>query len=115
MNKQTRIGLAEDQREALGYALDLAYDVQKNWLHFGDPKLDYGDEWPEVRETKRDTYRAIAQVEQKLFRNVSDRWEKLAEFLEDLTCCECGEKAETLVSCPDGAEICRDCFEQGAH
>ncbi len=31
-------------------------------------------------------------------------------------CGECGAKVWTLVGCPDGAEICRNCFEQeGLH
>lgn len=31
------------------------------------------------------------------------------------TCDECGAKVPELMGCPDGAEICRDCFDQGAH
>lgn len=30
-------------------------------------------------------------------------------------CPECGTSCETLVGCPDGAEICPDCFNHGRH
>jgi hypothetical protein len=31
------------------------------------------------------------------------------------TCRECGAEAEEFVNCPDGAKICRECFDAGAH
>lgn len=31
------------------------------------------------------------------------------------TCGECGDTVPYLIGCPDGAEICRDCFEAGPH
>jgi len=31
------------------------------------------------------------------------------------TCDECGERVSEVVGCPDGAEVCRDCFNAGAH
>jgi len=30
-------------------------------------------------------------------------------------CDECGQLAPYIIGCPDGAEICRDCFEAGRH
>ena len=30
-------------------------------------------------------------------------------------CQECGKPSAELVLCPDGAEICQECFDQGAH
>lgn len=30
-------------------------------------------------------------------------------------CDECGETVPYLIGCPDGAEVCRDCFEAGQH
>ena len=34
---------------------------------------------------------------------------------EDDKCQECGEHTNELVLCPDGAEVCQNCFDQGAH
>jgi hypothetical protein len=31
------------------------------------------------------------------------------------TCDECGCHTDEVIGCPDGAEICRQCFDQGAH
>ncbi len=30
-------------------------------------------------------------------------------------CEECGESVEEIIGCPDGAEICQDCFDAGHH
>lgn len=30
-------------------------------------------------------------------------------------CDECGETVPYVIGCPDGAEVCRDCFEAGQH
>jgi len=30
-------------------------------------------------------------------------------------CGECGETVPYLIGCPDGAEICQDCFDAGEH
>lgn len=30
-------------------------------------------------------------------------------------CSECGAEAEHVIGCPDGAEICQDCFDAGGH
>jgi hypothetical protein len=34
---------------------------------------------------------------------------------EGATCDECGCHTDEVIGCPDGAEICRQCFDQGAH
>lgn len=34
---------------------------------------------------------------------------------EAATCADCGEVVESVVGCPDGAEICRQCFDNGHH
>lgn len=31
------------------------------------------------------------------------------------TCSDCGVPVESVVGCPDGAEVCPDCFDSGAH
>lgn len=31
------------------------------------------------------------------------------------TCDNCGADVAEIIGCPDGAEICPDCFEAGAH
>lgn len=30
-------------------------------------------------------------------------------------CSACGQIAPYVIGCPDGAEVCRDCFEAGQH
>lgn len=31
------------------------------------------------------------------------------------TCSECGQTVPYVIGCPDGAEVCRDCFDAGLH
>lgn len=31
------------------------------------------------------------------------------------TCDDCGAQVESVIGCPDGAEICQDCFDNGNH
>ena len=31
------------------------------------------------------------------------------------TCCECGTTVAYIIGCPDGTEICQDCFDAGQH
>jgi hypothetical protein len=39
----------------------------------------------------------------------------VADLLPD-KCTQCGaDMADNVVGCPDGSEICRDCFNAGAH
>ena len=33
----------------------------------------------------------------------------------DETCDDCGAQVDTIIGCPDGAEICQACFDAGAH
>lgn len=39
----------------------------------------------------------------------------LDETLSNFACEECGEIPDTGISCPDGAFVCQQCFDQGAH
>jgi hypothetical protein len=34
---------------------------------------------------------------------------------EGATCDECGAQVEEVIGCPDGKEICQQCFDQGSH
>jgi hypothetical protein len=31
------------------------------------------------------------------------------------TCCECGATVAYVIGCPNGIEICQDCFDAGQH
>lgn len=37
-------------------------------------------------------------------------WDEATE-----TCSDCGAKVAYIIGCPDGAEICQDCFDAGNH
>lgn len=43
------------------------------------------------------------------------RQEPIEESVHATICDECGCAAERVISCPDGAEICQECFDQGGH
>lgn len=30
-------------------------------------------------------------------------------------CSKCGEQVESIIGCPDGAEVCQQCFDAGLH
>ena len=49
--------------------------------------------------------------EHDIIAEIIDRARELVPASEQ--CGGCGERVRTLVGCPDGTEICRDCFEQG--
>lgn len=34
---------------------------------------------------------------------------------ESNTCSECGEPVESIIGCPDGAEVCQQCFDVGRY
>jgi len=66
--------------EALGWALDLAYDDQQSYLSIGNPHSDYAEEWPEVARQKAAYCRAIAKA--ALIHGEDERWTGLAEDFE---------------------------------
>jgi hypothetical protein len=43
--------------------------------------------------------------------------EALIEMVEPqrCTCSECGAEVDQIIGCPDGAEVCQECFDSGAH
>ncbi|WP_126448403.1 hypothetical protein [Sulfuricystis multivorans] len=41
--------------------------------------------------------------------------EELVSSYEEVECSECGARTKTVIGCPDGAEICGSCFNNGAH
>ena len=60
------IDLTEDERNAICAAAGMAIDDQENYLDYGDPLVDYGQEWPEVAQTKAESFQDLAGVLQKL-------------------------------------------------
>lgn len=72
--------LTSDQEEALGWVLDLAHDDQESYLHYGNQKVDYGDEWPEAAKQKAAYCRHIAEIAG--INGECERWTALAEAFE---------------------------------
>jgi len=75
-----------------------------------------------ARRSKRDT--RFRRVGDKVF--YASREESLDDLIaryegesdgenEGATCDECGCHTDEVIGCPDGSEICRQCFDQGAH
>ena len=83
--------LVQDDDDDIQTDLDLAEDRSHEWDNNSSMRCmnedcrDYGDT------------------------NIADYFEVTAQ------CGACGDIVSSLVSCPDGAEVCRECFEQGAH
>lgn len=74
----------EPLREALGTALDLAYDDQKSYIDYASPDIDYGDEWPEVCAEKCKKFRALGEFGESIgFAGERERWESLAKEFEE--------------------------------
>lgn len=73
-----------------------------------------------IRDYKRRCETAAEMIQQLLDSPKTD-WS--VRDLEDAhswlsgpcACDDCAAKVGSLVGCPDGAEICRDCFDNGAH
>lgn len=40
---------------------------------------------------------------------------ELFDTLHESKCSDCGQTGNSLMGCPDGAEVCQDCFNAGAH
>jgi hypothetical protein len=73
-------GLSDNELEAIGYALDLAFEDQENYLTSGiDPVADYGPDWPEAAKHKSERFDAIAQAVEKLGIDNPERWQRLAK------------------------------------
>jgi hypothetical protein len=74
------ITLTPEEVEALGYALDLAYDDQSAYLDTGNPEVDYGAEWPEVARIKARQYSALARLGDCAgLHGELERWSNLAK------------------------------------
>ncbi len=70
--------LTPDEIEAIGFALDLAYQDQENYFQTGDPKEDYGPSWNDERKMKADYFRTIGKVAQRLgMSGERERWNDL--------------------------------------
>jgi hypothetical protein len=72
--------LTEEQREALGWALDMAYDDQNSYMSVGNPEKDYGDDWPDAALMKANYCRSIAEIAD--INGEYERWTDLAEQFE---------------------------------
>jgi len=66
-------------------------------------------------ETKEEAAAGIERVSQQAFamndgieRDYTMPWE--ADY-----CMDCGRAVPSLIICPDGAEICQPCFDEGKH
>lgn len=53
---------SEEQVRALEWAIEFAWEDQSHYLSFGDPALDYGAEWPEVKQAKADLFDQLAGI-----------------------------------------------------
>ena len=82
MARTVTITLTEEQRDALGYILDLAHGDQESYLSIGNPDKDYGDEWPSAAAFKAQEFRHIAESVGKLFHGETERWNSLADCFE---------------------------------
>lgn len=59
------------------------------------------------------------RVGEKVFHSESDLDEFIQVYQEDngctARCSDCGEQTEEVIGCPDGAEVCKRCFDAGGH
>jgi hypothetical protein len=79
-----QINLTAEEIEALGEALDLAHGDQQQYLNYGSPKKDYGDEWPETARRKALTFLMLASAGEKMgFHGERERWSALAKSVTD--------------------------------
>lgn len=44
-----------------------------------------------------------------------DLFAVLSQNSDPSTCSDCGNEVESIVGCPDGAEVCQQCFDAGGH
>ena len=81
----TRIALTEEEREALGYILDLAAEDQDQYLKYGDPHADYGNEIGEAFKNKARMFRTIGTLAYRMgFPGESERWNDMANTCEEI-------------------------------
>jgi len=74
-------GVTTISNDTIGWILDLAYDDQEQYLKFGDPQLDYGDDWPEVARQRAAWCKEISDA--ATIHGESERWAQLAaEYLQ---------------------------------
>ncbi len=76
--------LTDEEKEAMGEALQAAIEDQKHYLQCGGGRSDYGNEWPEVAARKADRFRRLANVARKAgHRGLADDCENLVKMLEE--------------------------------
>jgi|LNAP01.1.fsa_nt_gb hypothetical protein len=53
------------------------------------------------------------------FREQIQQLHEITEILNSQSpmslCSDCGAEADHIIGCPDGAEVCQDCFDSGSH
>ena len=64
-----------------------------------------------IRERSAET---VSLVKERLAREGLTR-DQLKKLAEESTCDDCGASVTEVVGCPDGAEVCHDCFDSGCH
>lgn len=92
------------------------YDKEGELFAEGTPEwfeAKYGQEHPEW--PKADWQSDVGNGDTKL-----GYWDWVAHNVESEehnsnTCGECGEQVESIIGCPDGAEVCPQCFDAGRH
>jgi hypothetical protein len=52
--------------EALRFALDLAAQDQREYIHHGHPERDHGEEWPEAAQRKAKQFRQLADIAERI-------------------------------------------------
>ncbi len=81
--KAVTITLTPEQIDALGYVLDLAHGDQESYLMIGNPRTDYGDEWPSTAAWKAGEFRHVADFAGRLgLHGETERWNAIAESYE---------------------------------
>jgi len=83
LQRPKNIRVTAAMRDAIRYALDLAFEDQDHYLRQGNPILDYGREWEEVKQLKAGRYRDLANLGEKLaLEGEAERWRRLAEEIQ---------------------------------
>lgn len=80
--KGVLVTITEEDREAIGFAFDLAHDDQSNYMTSNNMAQDYGADWPETRAMKDDSFRRLGAIGERigLYGEV-ERWNALADSM----------------------------------
>lgn len=84
--------MTTEQREALEWALDLAYEDQSHYLSCGSPEKDYGEGWPEIAKERAQWCEAIAELAE--CEGTEEQWRRLAGEYRESAGAEAAEADE---------------------